>query len=145
MRSVSHLESDNIKNTTQLFILRYWVPYSIFRIFRSMVLWLCQHKEIDNLVKDLHKIPNFVYFRKNCEFRKTFCRMLFGKQFPAYWGITSLCLGKKNFPENYPKFAISKKRENREFCKKFGVILIGLHQSTYTPNFKSISHFVTKI
>ena len=44
--SVVHLESDNIQNTTQLFIMRYLVPYCIFRIFRSKFLPLCEHKEL---------------------------------------------------------------------------------------------------
>ena len=36
-------------------------------------------------------------------------------------------------------------RENREFCKKFDVTLFGPYQSTSTPIFRSISHFITKI
>ena len=45
LRSVGHLESENLQKTTQLFILRYLVQYPIFKLFRSVVHQLSREKE----------------------------------------------------------------------------------------------------
>ena len=89
----------------------------------------------------LSKIPNFAIFAKIANSAKI---LQYGIQ-GAFPCILQAYVWKKKFTENYPKFTIRDFHENREFCKTFDVTLFGPHQSTSTPIFRSISHFVTKV
>ena len=60
-----------------------------------------------------HVIPIFACL---CKYRENFDRLLFGTQIPAFWGITNLCVEKKNFEQKFSNFA-----KNANFTKIFAL------------------------